>query len=488
MALEFDNKVIILKKIFSNPDEYLNKYIHIGGWIRNVRKQTDCSFIKLYDGTTQNEIQLVFFKDTEGFEKIKKDGCAGATLQCYGKFTKSIAQGQDYEFVDIKIEYFGTIKDRFSYVPCSKSANMETLRPYSHLRAMLPVYRAIYRIRSKLHRAVEDFFDSNDVLRLDPNIITTSDCEGAGEVFSITTLLKDCDNKSNIKTDFKKDFFKKKSFLTVSSQLQLESLCKGMGAVWTMNPSFRAEKSKSNRHLACFTHLEWELPFIELQDLMDFSESLVRFCVSYVLENCQNDLKFLDDKCSKGLIDKLKSSLTHDYKRISYTEAIEILSTQKKNILAKYKDESGFIDFELPEWGEDLNSYCERFLCEEIFKKPVFVYNYPKSFKSFYMKQNVDEESGKETVQGCDLLMPKLGELIGSSIREDDYDKLVSVMKEKGVSQEPLKWYLDLRRNGTFKHGGAGLGFDRLVSYCCLMAGNIRDVVPFPVSYQECFY
>ncbi len=290
--------------------------------------------------------------------------------------------------------------------------------------------------------------------------------------------------------DYSKDFFGKKSYLTVSSQLQLEAMCAGMGAVYTTNPSFRAEKSKTKRHLACFTHLEWELPFIELKDLMDFSEDLVTYCFKNVLKESADDLGKLNKYTSKGIIDKLNSFVRKRFNRISYTEAIEVICKHTKKIRKMFPQ----LEF-IPKWGDDLGSYCEKFLCE-YFEGPTFVYNYPRQLKSFYMKQNPTSRCpdgsscsiDMTTVQGCDLLIPGLGELIGSAIREDDYNTLVEEMHRRKMNITPLQWYVDLRRNATFPHGGAGLGFDRLVNVCTLMDGNIRDVVPFPVAYQECMY
>jgi len=289
-------------------------------------------------------------------------------------------------------------------------------------------------------------------------------------------------SKKNI---YSQDFFKKQAFLTVSSQLQLEALCSGMGAVYTTNPSFRAEKSLTKRHLASFTHLEWEIPFITLDHLMDFSEDFVVYIFKNVLEECKEDLEELDKFVSKGLIKKLEGFVSDRFGRITYTNAVEILEREKENVLKEFPE---LKKEEYPNWGDDLGGYCERYLSEKIFKKPIFVYNYPKVLKSFYMKQNENEKNGMETVQGCDLLIPTLGELIGSSIREDNYEKIIQEMDRRNIEKTTLEWYLDLRKNGTFPHGGAGLGVDRLVNLCCFMDGNIRDVVPFPVAYQECSF
>jgi asparaginyl-tRNA synthetase len=316
---------------------------------------------------------------------------------------------------------------------------------------------------------------------LNPNIITTSDCEGGGEVFTISTLLDKSTSTIPVKPeslttiDYSKDFFEKQAFLTVSSQLQLELLCAGLGKVYTTNKSFRSEKSRTTRHLAEFEHIEWETAWVNLDDLMDFTETYTQSVFNYVLKNHMTDLEELNKYTSKGIIEKLESLVSQPYKRITYDEAVQTIDTHKNQIQALYKLAS------VPQWGDDLGSDCEKYLTDHVYKQPLFVYNYPKALKSFYMMANTDNR----TVQGCDLLMPGLGELVGSSVREHDYDKLMQVVKERNMDTGPLKWYLELRRNGSTPTAGAGLGFDRLVRICTGLE-NIRDAVPFPVAYQEC--
>jgi asparaginyl-tRNA synthetase len=290
------------------------------------------------------------------------------------------------------------------------------------------------------------------------------------------------ENKEQLFDPYKNDFFEKQAFLTVSSQLQLEALAAGLSRVYTLNPSFRAEKSKTKRHLACFTHLEWEIAFIDMNDLMNFSEGLIKYVIGKTLKDCITEYTELDKFVSKGIIEKLTSFINSEFQRISYDDALVLIHENKKQILKKFSKELTLKD--IPNWGSDLGSYCERYISEDIYKKPTFVYNYPRELKSFYMKINPD---GK-TVQGVDLLIPGLGELIGSSIREENYEKLCKEMESRGMDKSKLEWFVDLRRNSTFQHGGAGLGFDRLVNMCTLMDGNIRDVVPFPVAFQECDY
>jgi asparaginyl-tRNA synthetase len=348
------------------------------------------------------------------------------------------------------------------------------------VRVKTRTFTAVFRIRAALSKATHDFWHSLGFHHLNPNIITTGDCEGGGEVFTLTTLLNK--DKSGIPTldksdiiDYTKDFFQKQSFLTVSSQLQLELLCAGLSKVWTSNKSFRSEKSKTTRHLAEFEHIEWEVAWATLDDLMDQSEMYTQFCFNYVLTHNMDDLEELNKFTSKGIIDKLKSFVSKPYKRITYDDALLIITKKQNDIKTMYKL------VEIPKWGDDLGSECEKYIAELVFKQPVFVYNYPKDLKSFYMKHNVDGR----TVQGCDLLVPGLGELIGSSVREEDYDKIMAVVAERKMDISSLKWYLEMRRNGSTPTAGAGLGFDRLVRICTGIE-NIRDAVPFPVAYQEC--
>jgi asparaginyl-tRNA synthetase len=507
-----------LKTIFRDPLSLVDQTHTVKGWIKQNRSQVDLMFIKLKDGTCAGDLQLIFNKEAtktiqqDGVdvqvslkEYIEKDAYVGSTLFATGTIIKSPAKGQPIEMVVTDATVFGKITEPLKYMPGMKGVPIDTMRETPHLRFKCDKMDSIFRIRSALMGIVRDFFKDHDAHHLDPNVVTASDCEGAGETFTLTNMLSDGDvtkvpvvkekseedETQTTQIDFSKDFFGKQVGLTVSSQLQLEAICAGMGSVYTMNPSFRAEKSKTKRHLACFTHLEWELPFIELSDLMDFSEELVTYCFKSVLEQCDGDLKELDKSFSKGIIDKLKWFITDRFARITYDEAIDLVWTHKKKIQKKFKELK-----DIPKWGDDLGSYCERYISEEIYKKPTFVYNYPRELKSFYMKQNAPYEvtlydgskQTRHTVQGCDLLIPGLGELIGSSIREENYQTLLTEMERRKMAVGPLQWYVDLRKDASTPTGGAGLGFDRLVSVCALMDGNIRDVTPFPVAYQECKY
>lgn len=481
----------------SEPTTYSKEW-EIQGWVRDFRSQTDNAFVSIYDGSTSETFQLVCSRDkTFGFDTL--ENLRGSTIKAKGQVIKSPAKGQLIEMVCETIEPVGLVHDKNSII-LAKSVNLETLRSHQHLRARFRSFGYIYKIRSTLLKYIHQFFHSNRFYNLDPNIITTSDCEGGGEAFTITTLdtnklIQEAvnehkhANKENFdiipmcsKDQYENDFFHKHAFLTVSSQLQLEALSAGLSRVYTLNPSFRAEKSKTKRHLGCFTHLEWEIAFIDINQLMDFSESLVKYVISQTLGECEKEYGELNKFLSKGIIDKLTNVISQSFERITYDKAIQLVEEHKMQILKTYPKE--ITEAEIPVWGDDVGSYCEKYICDYIYKKPVFVYNYPIELKSFYMKANQDNK----TCQAVDLLCPQLGELIGSSIREDNYLKLVERMDAKCMDKSVLEWYIDLRKNSTFPHGGAGLGFDRLVNFCSLMDGNIRDVVPFPVAFEECEY
>ena len=486
----------------STFDSIVNNVYTIKGWVRSVRKQANILFIQIYDGSYAPSLQALLLNEgatKELFSYFERDCCVGACIYVDGVIKKSPGKGQLFELHVNKGMVIGKVENPATYLPSVKGVSLEKLRETQHLRSKFKSFGSIYRIRSTLSKAVHSFFEMHNFHHLDPNVITSHDCEGAGEVFTITTLLKDKgqgQGQGHKEIDFSKDFFQKQAFLTVSSQLQLEAICAGMGGVYTTNPSFRAEQSKTRRHMASFTHLEWEIPFIELKDLMDFTEDLIKYCITKVLDKCKEDVQELDSFLAKGLIDKLNTVVNNEFERISYTKAISLVNGNKDNILKKFGDAVSADT--LPVWGDDLGSYCERYICEEIYKKPVCIYNYPKSLKSFYMKQNCDGEEGGEfwegegvggeTVQGVDVIVNGIGELVGSSIREENYDLLVKEMDDRKMNKEDYEWYIDLRKNGTFPHGGAGLGFDRLVSFCTSMEGNIREAVPFPVCYQECNY
>lgn len=490
---------VLYQKAKEDLEQVLNKEFVVKGWIRETRCQSNLMFLKMYDGSHVTPLQLIFDEKTMELRKqIEPQAHVGACLEAKGVIVKSPAKGQLIEMVVQDCKIVGPVSEPETYLPGVKNLPITYPRSEQHLRPKFRVYGSIYRIRSCLLKTIHDYFQSRDFLYLDPNICTKNDCEGAGETFTITSLLKDDDvkklpvkDKSSL-VDFKQDFFNEQVYLTVSSQLQLEALCCGMGPVYTMNPSFRAEKSKTKRHLACFTHLEWEIPFIDLKQLMDFSEDLVTHCFTKVLKDCREDLEELNKFYAKGLISKLESFVKERFARITYDEAVDLIHKNEKHFREIFGEEVK----ELPKWGDDLGSCVEKYISQYIFKKPVFVHNYPRDLKSFYMKsvEPYDVELGngtKETrncVEGCDLLIPFMGELIGSSTRKSSYNELVQEMQRREMNLEPLRWYLDLRKNGGTYTGGAGLGVERLISICTSMDGNIRDTLPFPVSYEECYY
>jgi len=456
--------------------ELLDSEILVNGWIRNTRIQSNLAFVEIYDGSTSKSIQAIS-EDSDLTEKIRPLAI-GSSISLKGLVVKHPKEGVELKLREVL--YIGKISDPVTYILNAKKMGLDILREHQDVRCKTRTFNAVFRIRAGLSQATHNFFHSKGFHHLNPNIITTSDCEGAGEVFTITNMLGK--NSTDIpkveKTeliDYNKDFFEKQAFLTVSSQLQLELLCAGLGKVWTSNKSFRSEKSKTNRHLAEFEHIEWEFAWANLDDLMNLSEEYTQYCIGYVLREHLDDLDELNKFTSKGIIDRLKEFISKPYMRITYDAAIKIIEENAEEIKKQYKLK------DLPKWGDDLGSDCEKYIAEIHLKSPTFVYNYPKVLKSFYMKQNDD---GK-TVQACDLLIPGLGELIGSSVREENYEKLMETVKERKMDATKLKWYIDLRLNGSTPTAGAGLGFDRLVRICTGME-NIRDAVPFPVAYQEC--
>jgi len=455
----------------------LGQKILVNGWVRNKRIQANLAFVEVFDGSTSKTIQVTT-EDKDFIEKLRTISI-GSSISVMGTVVLMPNSTDKVELQLSSIEYIGIIHDPITYILNAKKMGLEVLREHQDVRVKTRTFNAVFRIRAALSKATHDFFHMIGAKHLNPNIITTSDCEGAGEVFTITNMLAKTNTLPMIEKtnqiDYSKDFFEKHAFLTVSSQLQLELLCAGLGKVWTSNKSFRSEKSKTNRHLAEFEHIEWEFAWTNLKDLMDIAEQYTQFCFLKILDSNLDDLEELNKFTSKGIIDKLKLFCSKPYERISYDDAIQIIVDNEKDILLKYPN------LTIPKWGDDLGSECEKYIAEIKYNYPIFVYNYPKELKSFYMKQNPD---GK-TVQGCDLLIPGLGELIGSSVREHDYDKLMKVVEERKMDISPLKWYMDLRRNGSTPTAGAGLGFDRLVRICTGME-NIRDAVCFPVSYQEC--
>ncbi len=445
--------------------------INIKGWVRTRRGNKNVSFIALNDGSTINNIQIVV--DMAKFdEDALKPITTGACINVNGKLVESMGQGQTVEVQADEIEIYGTA-DPEKYPLQKKGHTLEYLREIAHLRPRTNTFGAIFRIRHNMAIAVHTFFHERGFFYFHTPLITASDCEGAGQMFQVTTQnLYDLKKTEDGKIDYSNDFFGKQASLTVSGQLEGELAAMSLGKIYTFGPTFRAENSNTPRHLAEFWMIEPEVAFIEIAENMQLAQEFIQFCVRWALEHCQDDLAFLCKMYDNDLIDRLKFVTENDFKRLTYTEGVAILKEAVQNGKK----------FEFPvDWGTDLQSEHERYLVEEHFKLPVILTDYPKEIKSFYMKQN---EDGK-TVRAMDVLFPKIGEIIGGSQREEDYEKLSRRAAEMGVPEKDIWWYMDTRRFGTAPHSGFGLGFERLMLFVTGMQ-NIRDVIPFPRTPNNC--
>ena len=439
--------------------------IQVCGWVRSKRGNKQVNFIALNDGSTIKNIQIVADMSLISEEELK-NVTTGACICASGKLVESQGSGQNVEIQLEKIEVFGTA-DPEKYPLQKKGLSMEYLRTIAHLRPRTNTFGAVFRIRHNMAIAIHTYFHSHGYFYFHTPIITASDCEGAGQMFQVTTknlynLKKDKDGK----IDYSDDFFGKSTSLTVSGQLEGELAALSLGKIYTFGPTFRAENSNTPRHLAEFWMIEPEVAFIDKNDLMDIEEDFIKFCVQWALDHCQDDLEFLNQYVDKGLIERLQSVLKTDFVRLTYTEGIEILQQAIKDGQK----------FEFPcQWGDDLASEHERFLVEHHFKKPVIMTDYPKEIKAFYMKINEDDK----TVQGTDVLFPQIGEIIGGGVREANLEKLQSEIVRREIPDKDIWWYLDTRRFGSAPHAGFGLGFERLMLFVTGMQ-NIRDVIPFP--------
>ena len=435
------------------------------GWVRTKRGNKQVKFIALNDGSTINNIQIV--ADAEKFdEELIKRITTGASLSVRGKLVASVGSGQAVEIQAEEIEVLGDC-DPMRFPLQKKDTTLEYLRSVAHMRLRTNTFGAVLRIRNAMAFAIHKFFNEKGFVYLHTPLITESDAEGAGDMFQVTTMdLKaiPLDKKGNV--DFSKDFFGKKTSLTVSGQLEGELGATAVGEIYTFGPTFRAENSNTPRHLAEFWMIEPEMAFYDIEDNMALAEEFVKYLVQYALDNCMDDLKFLNDKYDDGLIERMQSVIGIPFEKVTYTRAVEILE----------KAVADGVKFEYPvHWGTDFQSEHERYLVEKYFGKPVILIDFPKDIKAFYMKQN---EDGK-TVRGMDVLFPKIGEIIGGSEREADLGKLETRIDELGMSRKNLEWYIDTRRYGSVPHSGFGLGFERLLLFVTGMA-NIRDVIPFP--------
>ena len=445
--------------------------INIKGWVRTRRGNKNVSFIALNDGSTINNIQIV--ADMTKFdEDALKPITTGACINVNGILVESMGQGQTVEVQADEIEIYGTA-DPEKYPLQKKGHTLEYLREIAHLRPRTNTFGAIFRIRHNMAMAIHTFFHERGFFYFHTPLITASDCEGAGQMFQVTTQnLYDLKKTEDGRIDYSNDFFGKQASLTVSGQLEGELAAMSLGKIYTFGPTFRAENSNTPRHLAEFWMIEPEVAFIEIAENMQLAQEFIQFCVRWALEHCQDDLAFLCKMYDNDLIDRLKFVTENDFKRLTYTEGVAILKEAVQNGKK----------FEFPvDWGTDLQSEHERYLVEEHFKLPVILTDYPKEIKSFYMKQN---EDGK-TVRAMDVLFPKIGEIIGGSQREEDYEKLSRRAAEMGVPEKDIWWYMDTRRFGTAPHSGFGLGFERLMLFVTGMQ-NIRDVIPFPRTPNNC--
>lgn len=452
---------ITVKDIFRSTEKYLNEEIELFGWLRKIRDQKKFGFIELNDGSFFKGVQVVFEENLENFDKISRLTIS-STIKVKGILVKSEGKGQDVEVKATKIEIFQ--KADLDYPLQNKRHTFEYLRTIAHLRPRTNAFSAVFRVRSVLAYAIHKFFQEQNFVYVHTPIITGSDAEGAGEMFRVTTLdLNNVPRKEDGSLDSSKDFFGKETNLTVSGQLNGETYCSAFRNIYTFGPTFRAEYSNTARHASEFWMIEPEIAFADLGVNMELAEAMVKYIIRYVMENCPEEMEFFNNFVEKGLFDKLNNVLENDFARVTYTEAVDLLLKSGKK-------------FEFPvKWGIDLQSEHERYLAEEYFKKPVFVIDYPKDIKAFYMKLNEDNK----TVRAMDLLAPGIGEIIGGSQREDNYELLLKRMNELGLKEEDYSFYLDLRRFGSFPHSGYGLGFERMMMYLTGMQ-NIRDVIPFP--------
>ena len=460
-------KTTTVKNLYKDTNNFVNKEITIEGWVKTVRDSKNFGFIELNDGTFFKNVQIVFHDNLENFSEICKLTIS-SSIKVTGTLVLTENSKQPFE-IQAKYIEIESLSDS-SYPLQKKRHSFEYLRTISHLRPRTNTFNAVFRVRSSLAFAIHKFFQERGFVYVNTPILTGSDAEGAGEMFNVNSFnLNDIPKTEDGNVDFSQDFFGKSAHLTVSGQLNAETFAQSFCNVYTFGPTFRAENSNTVKHAAEFWMVEPEICFADLNDDMDLAEDMIKYIFQYVLDNCKEEMEFFNQFVDNGLLERLNHVINSDFVRISYTDAIKELE--------KHND-----DFEYKvSWGVDLQTEHERYLCENIFKKPVFVTDYPKDIKAFYMKQNLD---GK-TVAASDLLVPGIGEIIGGSQREEDYNKLLTRMKELDMPLESYEWYLDLRKYGSCNHAGFGLGFERAIMYLTGMQ-NIRDVIPFPRTPKNC--
>ena len=456
------SKDTLVRQLYRSTDEFAGKEIVVRGWVRTNRSSNKFGFIELNDGSFFKSVQVVYEEgNLANFSEISKAPISAA-LMVRGTLAITPDAKQPFE---IKAQEVVIEADSAADYPLQKKRHsLEFLREIAHLRPRSNTFSAVFRVRSLVAYAIHQFFQERGFVYVHTPIITGSDCEGAGEMFRITTLdMENLPKTKEGKVDYSQDFFGKETSLTVSGQLEAEIFALAFRNIYTFGPTFRAENSNTARHASEFWMIEPEIAFADLQDNMDIAEDMIKYIITYVLENAPEEMEFFNNFIDKGLIERLNNIVSNDFERITYTKAVELLKESGK-------------EFQYPvEWGIDLQTEHERYITEEIFKKPVFVTDYPKEIKAFYMRLN---EDGK-TVAACDLLVPGVGEIIGGSQREERYDMLAERMKELGLKEEDYWWYMELRKYGGVKHSGYGLGFERIIMYVTGMS-NIRDVLPFP--------
>ena len=457
-------KDIHLRALHMNPSKYADKEVIVRGWVRQNRNSNKFGFLAINDGSFFKPVQVVYeANEIDNFEEISKANLsAGVMVKGILTLTPNAKQPFEIHAVEIRIEA-GSDSD---YPLQNKRHSMEFLREIAHLRPRANTFQAVFRVRSLVAYAIHKFFQDRGFVYVHTPIITGSDAEGAGEMFQVTTLDLARTGKDG-EVPYERDFFGKKTSLTVSGQLEGELGATALGAIYTFGPTFRAENSNTPRHLAEFWMIEPEVAFLDKEELMDLEEDFIKYCVQWALDNCKDDLEFLNKMIDKTLLQTLESVVKESFVRLTYTEGIHILEEAVK--------QGHKFEFPITGWGMDLSSEHERFLVEEYFKRPVIMTDYPSEIKAFYMKKNPD---GK-TMQGTDVLFPRIGEIIGGSVREESYDKLVNEIKARGMEKDCYSWYLDTRKYGSCPHAGFGLGFERLILFVTGMQ-NIRDVIPFP--------
>ena len=459
--------LITVKELYKNREEYFDKEVTVGGWVRSNRDSKAFGFIVINDGSYFETLQVVYHDTMNNFAELTKLN-VGAAVIVKGTLVATPQAKQPFEIQATEVVVEGASTP--DYPLQKKRHSIEYLRTIAHLRPRTNTFQAVFRVRSLAAYAIHKFFQDRGFVYVNTPLITGSDCEGAGEMFRVTTLdMENLPKNEDGTVDYTQDFFNKETSLTVSGQLNGETYAQAFRSIYTFGPTFRAENSNTTRHAAEFWMIEPEIAFADLEDNMNLAESMLKYVINYVLENAPEEMNFFNSFVDKGLLDRLHNVVSNEFARVTYTDAIKLLEENNDNFEFKAS------------WGCDLQTEHERYLTEQIFKRPVFVTDYPKDIKAFYMKMNPDNK----TVAAVDCLVPGIGEIIGGSQREDDYEKLLVRMNEMGLNPEEYQFYLDLRKYGSTRHAGFGLGFERCVMYLTGMS-NIRDVIPFPRTVNNC--